>query len=122
MKLSIKTTETQTTNINDLIKFSEYSTHYTVPSYSNGKEDFYGTGSTVIVYLNGKPESVFNLVVYGDLNGDSVCDVLDCVEIEKAANKHTTLSGNTFSAADMNSNNKIDSRDYQNAVNKALAG
>lgn len=122
IKLSIKTSETQTTNINDLIKFSEYATHYAVPSYSNGNENFYGTGSSVVVYLNGKPDSVFNLVVYGDLNGDSVCDVLDCVELEKAANKHTTLSGNTFSAADMNNNNKIDSRDYQNAVNKALAG
>lgn len=122
LKLSIKTSEMQIQDINDLLKFSEYSTHYAVPSYSNADEEFYGTGSSVIVYLNGKPDSVFNVVVYGDLNGDSVCDVLDCAEIEKAANKHTTLSGNTFSAADMNNNNRIDSRDYQNAVNKALAG
>ncbi len=121
IKLSIKTSETKTKNIKDLIKFSGYTTHYATPSYSNGEENFYGTGSSVIVYLNGKPDSVFNVIVYGDLNGDSVCDVLDCVEIEKAANGHTTLSGNTFSAADMNNNNKLDSRDYQNAVNKALA-
>lgn len=120
-KLSIKTTVTGTNSITDLIKVSDNATHYALPSYSNGKEDFFGTGSSVVVYLNGEPDSVFNLVVYGDLNGDSVCDVLDCAEIEKAANKQITLNGNYFSAADMNNNNKIDSRDYQNAVNKALA-
>ena len=120
-KLSIKTTVTGTNSITDLIKVSDNATHYALPSYSNGKEDFFGTGSSVVVYLNGEPDSVFNLVVYGDLNGDSVCDVLDCAEIEKAANEQITLNGNYFSAADMNNNNKIDSRDYQNAVNKALS-
>ncbi len=120
-KLSIKTTITGSNSITDLIKVGDKATHYALPSYSNGKEDFYGTGSSVVVYLNGEPDSVFNLVVYGDLNGDSVCDVLDCAEIEKAANKQITLSGNTFAAADMNNNNKIDARDYQNAVNKSLA-
>lgn len=122
INLSIKASETQTKNITDLINFSGYTTHYSVPSFSNGNENFFGTGSSVVVYLNGEPDSVFNLVVYGDLNGDSVCDALDCAELEKAANGHTTLNGNYFSAADMNNNSKIDSRDYQNAVNKALAG
>lgn len=120
-KLSIKTTVTGRNDITDLIKVADNASHYAIPSYSNGEEDFFGTGSSVVVYLNGEPESVFSLVVYGDLNGDSVCDVLDCAEIEKAYSKQITLSGSYFSAADMNNNNKIDSRDYQNAVNKALA-
>ena len=120
-KLSIKTTATGTNSITDLIKFGDNTTHYALPSYSNGKEKYFGTGSSVIVYLNGEADSVFNLVVYGDTNGDSVCDVLDCAEIEKAYSKQITLNGSTFAAADMNNNNKIDSRDYQNAVNKALA-
>ncbi len=122
LNLSIKTSVTETKKITDLIKISDNAVHYALPSFSNGKEDFFGTGSSVVVYLNGEPDSVFNLVVYGDLNGDSVCDALDCAELEKAANGHTTLNGNYFSAADMNINSKIDSRDYQNAVNKALAG
>ncbi len=120
-KLSIKTTQTNTNNITDLITFGQNTTNHCVPSYTNGEEDFFGTGSSVVVYLNGKPDSVFSLVVYGDLNGDSVCDVLDCAEIEKAANKQITLSGNYFAAGDMNNNNKIDVRDYQSMVNKALA-
>ncbi len=120
-KLSIKTTATGTNSITDLIKFGDNTTHYALPSYSNGKGKYFGTGSSVIVYLNGEADSVFNLVVYGDTNGDSVCDVLDCAEIEKAYSKQITLNGSTFAAADMNNNNKIDSRDYQNAVNKALA-
>ncbi len=120
-KLSIKTSVTGSKNITDLIKVSDNATHYALPSYSNGKENYFGTGSSVVVYLNGEPDSVFNLVVYGDLNGDSVCDVLDCAEIEKAANKQITLNGNYFTAGDMNNNNKIDVRDYQSMVNKALA-
>ena len=68
----------------------------------------------------GKYDSDYTLIVAGDVNGDSVCDVLDASQVASAFTGLTTLSGVYKTAADINSNDKIDAGDYQSIVNRAL--
>lgn len=80
-----------------------------------------GTGAVVEVKKDGTAYSQFTLVVFGDTNGDSVCDVLDCFSVERASDSHEELSGVYLEAGDINSDGIIDSTDYQAIVNKAMA-
>lgn len=80
-----------------------------------------GTGVLVDILKDGLVHSQFTLVVNGDTNGDSVCDVLDCAQVELASNSNTNLSGAYAMAADSNSDDVVDITDYQAIVNKALA-
>ena len=91
------------------------------PSYSNGTEKCYGSG-TLVELLNGDNVAFSQtIVVYGDVNGDAVIDVLDVAEIEKVSNANSVLEGYYKTSADINSSGKIDILDYQAAVNKALS-
>ena len=80
-----------------------------------------GTGIVVDIMKDDALHSQYTLVVYGDTNGDSVCDVLDCFEVERASNGNAELSGAYAMAADSNSDDSIDITDYQAVVNRALA-
>ena len=86
----------------------------------SGKE-FYGTGSTVTVFDGNNYLGDYTIIVEGDTNGDSICNVLDIFEVERASNGHIDLSGVYAMAADSNSDDIIDINDYQAVVNKALA-
>ncbi len=93
------------------------------PSYSNGVDNCYGTGSRIDI-LNGEDVVMSEtLIVLGDINGDAVVDVLDVAEIEKASNDdfNGITSYESELAADVNRDEFIDEYDYQAAVNKALA-
>lgn len=91
------------------------------PSYSTANENCYGTG-TVVKIMNGDEVALTQtIVVYGDVNGDGVVDVLDVSCIEKVSNNADTLDGDYKLAADIDSSNAVDVTDYQAAVNKALA-
>ena len=90
-----------------------------VPSYKNNG-NLFGTSSTIFVYKSGALQNPLNLVVRGDVNGDSVCDVIDCASVENAVSKNSSLSGMNFCAADSDGNSEIDVLDYQAIVNKAL--
>ena len=90
-------------------------------SHTSDTADYFGTGSYVVVYENGAPNTTFNLVVYGDINGDSTCNVLDCFEAEKAANGHKELTDVYSLAADTDQNGVIDVTDYQDIVNRAMS-
>ena len=91
------------------------------PSYSNETEKCYGTG-TMVELLDGDNAAFSQtIVVFGDVNGDGVVDVLDTSEIEKVSNGNSVLEGDYKTAADINCSEKIDILDYQAAVNKALA-
>lgn len=79
-----------------------------------------GTGAVINVTKNGNPYSQYTLVVFGDTNGDSVCDVLDCLATERTANGNEILSGVYAEAGDLNADGIIDSSDYQGIVNKSL--
>ncbi len=93
------------------------------PSYSTDTETCYGSG-TVVEILNGDEVALTQtIVVYGDINGDGIVDVLDVSKIEKEANGNSTgFTEKHFEmAADTDDSGSIDVADYQSAVNKALA-
>lgn len=82
---------------------------------------FLGTGTTVSVLNNGNSVSSLTIIVNGDVNGDSVCDVLDAREAELYSNNIKTPDKNEIYAANGAVSESITSQTYQNLVNKALA-
>ena len=109
------------TNIADVLSISSTSTMETQASFINGETELFGTGSTVKIFENGKYLSEYTIIVDGDTNGDSVCDALDCFDVELASNGNAELDGAYALAGDSNSDNVIDISDYQSIVNKAIA-
>lgn len=106
--------------LSDMVAFGGNGNYIPVPSYSTGSTDYFGTGSSFIVYTDDKPDTTFKIVVYGDINGDSICNSLDCFEAEKTANGHQELTDLHSLAADTDQNGTVDITDYQNIVNRAL--
>ncbi len=95
---------------------------YTLTTTPNSDFGYYGTGSKVqVLDDNGVQVDEYTLVVRGDVNGDSVCDVLDCMLIELARNNHKELDGVYLSAGDLTENGEIDVYDFEAVVNKVVA-
>ena len=111
---------TPKTGVEDIAEIPATSTITTKASLVSGNIEFFGTGSTVTI-TDGEVSTEYTLVVEGDTNGDSICNVLDVVDIERASKGNADLSGAYAMAADNNSDDVIDITDYQNIVNKALA-
>lgn len=61
------------------------------------------------------------MIINGDINGDSVFDVLDVSYIEKSINNNYELNKNSTIAADVNGDSQITVSDYQKALNTILA-
>ena len=61
------------------------------------------------------------MVINGDINGDSVFDVLDVSYIEKSMNNNCELNEDSIIAADVNGDSQINVADYQMALNTILA-
>ncbi len=114
LEKSIICTDCLNTEISDIMASSQGLTY----SVNAG---ILGTGALVDVMKDGVLHSQYTLVVNGDINGDSVCNVLDVFDVERASNGHIELEGAYAMAADSNSDNVIDINDYQSIVNKALA-
>ncbi len=79
-----------------------------------------GTGTVISVSENGGEAKEYTLIVNGDLDGDSVCDVLDAVLAERALHGHGELSAAQAYAANNSADTEIDAASYQNVVNRAL--
>ena len=107
-------------DINDLITASGTTSIAVTPSYDISSNELYGTGTSVAIY-NGE-EHIYDLtvIVKGDLNGDSVCDVLDASQTEKYANQKETPTENEIYAANGEVSDSIDANTYQSVVNTAL--
>ncbi len=90
-------------------------------SFSNDSITCYGTGSKLCLSQNEEQLSFWELVMFGDLTGDGVVDVLDSAAMAKAVNRQSELSGNIALAADVNSDGDITVEDYQVVVNKSLS-
>ena len=118
--LIIRTTLWNCNNIDKLLCASKSSTLNATASYVYGNFELYGTGSIVSVSDSDYIEE-YTVVVEGDTNGDSVCDALDVVDVERASNGNAELEGVYAMAADSNSDDMVDIADYQSVVNKALA-
>ncbi len=117
----IYTQQTLQKNFDNILKIQDDTSYYVVPSYVYKKNSYYGTGSQFLIYSGGVYKETFTLIVQGDVNGDSVIDVMDCMLLELARNNLTTLDGAYFTAGDLAENGVIDSDDYNGIVNKAIA-
>ncbi len=108
-------------NLDNIVEFDSNGYYVAIPSQATNNSQFLGTGSSIIVYADGIPKVTFDMVVYGDVNGDSTCDALDCARIILHNYDVRELEGVYLSAADYDSSGKVDDIDYQAAVNRALA-
>ena len=67
------------------------------------------------------PVATVKIVVEGDINGDGVINVLDASIAELASNSHAELEGCFFLAANLDTEEGINAKDYSAVLNKALA-
>ena len=102
-------------NINNLLNVSGSTTL----SVDQTKK-FHGTGTLVTVEVNGEAVHTLTLIVNGDINGDSVCDVLDLAQAQLYASNKRTPDTLDIYAANCGIADTIDETTYQNLVNKAL--
>lgn len=117
----IRTTVQNSSEITEILGVSENAVAIPTASYIYGDIELLGTGTVVTVFDGNNYIGDFTLIVSGDINGDSVCDVLDCAQVEKASSGNTELSGAYAMAADSDADDVVDMNDYQAVVNRALA-
>lgn len=113
-----------TKQLDDLFNDSSYiykGTPSNITNYSN-LSGYFGTGSVVSVFdaESGEYVKSVNVVLPGDVNGDSVCDVLDCAKAALVSNGFTEFTGACFDAANFDYNDEITTEDYSAIVNLAL--
>lgn len=73
---------------------------------------YVGTGDQVRVYdNNGKLQYTYNVIIYGDTNGDGKVNGLDLLVIQKNNIKVSTLTGSYSTAADVNRDGKVNGLD-----------
>ncbi len=90
-------------------------------SLSLGGNEHLGTGTRVIMTVGGQAIDEYIVVVEGDVNGDSVCDVLDASRTALAVKNMGELDTLQIYAANGRADETIDAATYQNVVNKAVA-
>ena len=106
--------------VDSLVKFSENVTYEVTPSLSTDDADFLGTGSIVSIYEDGEKVSEYKIIVSGDLNGDSVCDVFDIYLTELCSTNYKTPSADECYAANGIPTDKITIDSLLYVVNTAL--
>lgn len=70
-----------------------------------------GTGNKVTVYVNGQPLKQYEVVVYGDVNGDGKVSNVDVVLMQRHILGITTQSGAYLTAANTNKDGSISNID-----------
>ena len=109
------------TDSTDIVSFADSTQVIVNASYTNANAEYCGTGTTLTLFENGVHVGDYTVVVVGDLNGDSVCDVLDASKTERISNSHTTATLLETYAANGEVSDTIDVNSYQYVVNMALA-
>lgn len=74
-------------------------------------DGLYGTGSVIKIFEDSKLVTTYTLIVKGDVNGDSVYDVLDYAEIEKMIEEPSSYSLAQKMAADINGDGEVTDED-----------
>lgn len=108
-------------DINELISIDNNLDFEVQPSLTINAKSFYGTGSVISIYEDELLISHFTVVVNGDLNGDSVCDVMDAMTAELCATNNKTPSAVECYAANGYNKDTIDAQSYQYIVNTAFS-
>lgn len=70
-----------------------------------------GTGNKVTVYVNGQPVKQYEVVVYGDVNGDGKVSNVDVVLMQRHILGITTQSGAYLQAANVNKDGSVSNID-----------
>lgn len=117
----VKTNIQSCDDIAEVLAVSDSARIVVTASCKQGSIELLGTGTVISVHEGDTLIGDYTLVVNGDTDGDSICDVLDCAQVELASNSNTNLSRAYAMAADSNSDEMVDITDYQAIVNKALA-
>lgn len=113
----IFTHQTFKTQVEEIVKADSGYTVMAIPSLMSSKANYYGTGSVLYFFRNGSLVYTYNVVVYGDVNGDSVVDVLDAAMVQLAASGLRTLQDNYLLSTDFASDGTVDTSDYQQVIN-----
>ena len=91
-------------------------------SSGSSKTGNIGTGDQVQLLDNsGKVVSTYNVVIYGDTNGDGIVDTLDLLRVKKDILNVKNLEGYQQKAADTSKNGEVDSLDLLQ-VKKQILG
>lgn len=117
----VYTSEELCANIYDLVNEMTDSYVWIYPSHKYGSTELMGTGTVIEVEFRNDYIGEYTLVVNGDTNGDSVCDVLDCVDVQRASVNRGTLEDAKHEAGDLNGDGSVTAEDYQSIVNKAVS-
>lgn len=70
-----------------------------------------GTGNVAAVYVNGEIVKQYDIVIYGDINGDGKISVVDLVMMQKHILGTSGLSGAYFQAADISRDGSVTVKD-----------
>lgn len=119
--LVIRTNIQNCGDIIEILELSESATAVPIASYVYGGCERYGTGTTIAIFDGNRYIGDFTLIVNGDINGDSVCDVLDSAYVALVSNGLKTFDGAYKMAADSNADDIVDITDYQDIVNKVVS-
>ena len=120
MNKIIFTTEKFKNSIDDIVYTPATSMVFAEASVINGNNEYLGTGSIVTVFDDDNL-SEYTLIVEGDLNGDSVVDVLDAADAQLYSSGFHEPTENEILAANGCIADEIDVNAYQNVVNTCLA-
>ena len=101
----------------NVFNLSDGCTYKLVTSEENSV--YYGSDTKIEIYCGEDLFREFYFIIMGDVNGDSVVDVLDVSLTEKL--NGIEFPGSPEIAADMDEDYNIDVSDYQAVVNKALS-
>ncbi len=118
----IITKEKACSDLAEIVTFADSTQVVVTASYTNGNTEYCGTGTTLTLFENGVHVGDYTVVVIGDLNGDSVCDVLDASKTERISNANATATYLETYAANGEASDTVDVNSYQNVVNMALEG
>lgn len=107
-------------NAEDIFEFAENVTYNITPSVTLNEIDFIGTGSFIEIYKNDEKIAEYKIIVNGDLNGDSICDVIDASLAELALTKNRIPTTDECFAANGIVKEEIDIDSFQYVINTAL--
>ena len=108
-------------DVTEILALSETAIAIPTASHVFGNYELYGTGTIVSVFDGDTHIGDFTLIVEGDLNGDSVCDVLDAAVAQLYSAGFDEPTENEILAANGCISDEIDVNAYQNVVNTCLS-